>query len=236
MEPLKLDGIKVEKSETKPKRFGTLSDVRLVKSISKKQLQPVIIQNIDETPELIVNKPQSVQSLTQNANVADPKRRIFLRLATMAGLGMVAAVFLPQKAEALILGSSPTTGVVGVKNDSDTRINPATEDTLLTLLNGQSVEKLTTSLTASGNVHTPASGKKIRVYSTRFSLTADLTSVGFRFTSGGTDYERYVSPKLGGLYGANNHPNFVEGGIDEPLYCSIVGTATVQINVDYLEV
>ncbi len=37
---------------------------------------------------------------------------------------------LPKKAKALILGSSPTTGVVGVKDSTNTRINPATEETL----------------------------------------------------------------------------------------------------------
>ena len=180
--------------------------------------------------------PPTIAESPPASTVNDPKRRLFLSLASLAGLGFLTAIFIPGKADALVLGSSPTTGVVGVKDETDTRINPATEDTLQTLLTGQSVEKLTTQLAASGSVHTPASGMRIRVYSTRFSLTADLTSVGFRFTAGGTDYERYVSPKLGGLYGANNHPNFIEGGIDEPLYCSIVGAATVQINVDYLEV
>ena len=33
-----------------------------------------------------------------------------------------------------------------------------------------------------------------------------------------------------------NHPNYIEGGVDEVLYCFIVGTTTVQINIDYLEV
>ena len=173
---------------------------------------------------------------TSKTIVNDPNKRVFLKLAAMAGVGALVAAFFPNRAEALILGSSPTTGVVGVKDATDTRISPATESTLQDLLTGQSVDKITTQLAASGNVLVPGAGKKIRVYSTRFSLTADLTSVGFRFTSGGTDYERYISPKAGGLYGANNHPNYVEGGIDEVLYCAIVGTATVQINVDYLEV
>jgi hypothetical protein len=60
--------------------------------------------------------------------------------------------------------------------------------------------------------------------------------VSFRFTAGGTDYEKYVTPKSGGLYGSNNHPNYIEGGVDEVLYCNISGTTTVQINIDYLEV
>jgi hypothetical protein len=134
------------------------------------------------------------------------------------------------------MGSTPTSNVVGVKNASNTRINPATKDTLATLKNGQGVSKLTTSLSSSGTVYTPGSGKKIRVYASRFSLSADATYVSFRFTAGGTDHEKYVSPKTGGLYGANNHPNYIEGGVNEVLYCVISGTTTVQINIDYLEV
>lgn len=98
-----------------------------------------------------------------------------------------------------------------------------------------SVSKATVSLSSSGNALVPASGKKIRVYGIKFSLTADLTSVSFRFDSAGTDFEKYLAPKTGGLYGSNNHPDYVEGGIDQELYCVISGTGTIQINIDYVE-
>jgi len=168
--------------------------------------------------------------------VSDNNKRFFIKALGVAGAGLVASQLLPNKASALVMGSTPSSSVVGLKNSSNTRINPATEDTLSSLLTGQGVTKLSINLAASGNVRTPASGKKIRVYATRFSLTADATNVSFRFTAGGTDYEKYVSPKTGGLYGSNNHPNYIEGGIDEVLYCVISGTTTVQINIDYLEV
>jgi hypothetical protein len=166
----------------------------------------------------------------------DDAKRTFLKVASVAGAGLIASQLIPKKAEALIMGSTPSSSVVGIKDDSNARINPATEETVASLLTGQGVTKLTISLSASGNVRVPTSGKKIRVYATRFSLTADATNVSFRFTSGGTDYEKYVAPKTGGLYGSNNHPNYVQGGTDEALYCVITGTTTVQINVDYLEV
>lgn len=166
----------------------------------------------------------------------DSGKRTFLKLAAVAGLGVVASQMLPKQASAFVMGSAPTSGVVGVKNSSNTRINPATEESLQDIVTGQEVTKHTANLSASGIVYTPTSGKKVRVYSTRFSMTADLTSVSFRFTSGGTDHELYLAPKTGGLYGSNNHPNFVEGGVNEVLYCVIVGTASVQINIDYLEV
>ncbi len=170
------------------------------------------------------------------ATVSDNNKRFFIKALGVAGAGLVASQLLPNKASALVMGSTPSSSVVGLKNSSNTRINPATEDTLSSLRTGQGVTKLSINLAASGNVRVPDSGKKIRVYASRFSLTADATSVSFRFTSGGTDHEKYVSPKAGGLYGANNHPNYIEGGIDEVLYCVISGTTTVQINIDYLEV
>jgi len=166
----------------------------------------------------------------------DDNKRLFLKVAGVAGLGLAASALFPKAADAYVTGSTPTSNVVGLRDSSNIRINPATEDTLSSLISGQGVEKLSTSLSSSGIVHTPSSGKKIRVYACRFSLNADTTSVSFRFTSIGTDHEKYVSPKTGGLYGANNHPNYIEGGVGEVLYCTIVGTTTIQINIDYLEV
>ncbi|MFO0719036.1 MAG: hypothetical protein U0522_03350 [Candidatus Paceibacterota bacterium] len=168
--------------------------------------------------------------------IGDFDKRLFLKVLGTAGVGVFAATMFPKKADALIMGSTPSSSVVGLKDDSNTRINPATEESLQSLLSGQGVNKITTSLSSSGTVVTPSSGKKLRIYSTRFSLSADATYVSFRFTSGGTDKEKYISPKTGGLYGSNNHPNYIEGGVNEVFYCAISGTTTVQINVDYLEV
>ncbi len=168
--------------------------------------------------------------------VSDNNKRFFIKALGVAGAGLVASQLLPNKASALVMGSTPSSSVVGLKNADNTRINPATEETIESLITGQGVSKLSINLAASGNVRTPDSGKKIRVYASRFSLTADATSVSFRFTAGGTDHEKYVAPKAGGLYGANNHPNYIEGGVDQVLYCVISGTTTVQINIDYLEV
>jgi hypothetical protein len=200
------------KEDKREKKIKTVSSLELVASKS-------LEENTD--PEL---------------KTIDERKRLFLKLASIAGIGIAASAVLPKTADAYVMGSAPTSNVVGLKDDANTRINPATEETVASLLTGQGITKLSISLSASGNVRTPASGKKIRVYASRFSLTADATSVSFRFTAGGTDHEKYVSPKTGGLYGANNHPNYIEGGVDEVLYCVISGTTTVQINIDYLEV
>lgn len=64
----------------------------------------------------------------------DKNKRTFLKVAGVAGAGIIASQLLPKKADALIIGSSPTTGVVGVKNAANTRINPATQETVSSLL------------------------------------------------------------------------------------------------------
>ena len=168
--------------------------------------------------------------------IADSDKRSFLKILGIAGAGIAASQLIPSKAEALIMGGTPSASTVGIKNANNTKINPATEETLQELLSGQGVSKFTTSLSSSGTILTPGAGKKIRVYASRFSLTADANSISFRFTAGGTDHEKYVSPKTGGLYGANNHPNYIEGGINQAPYFIIDGTTTVQINIVYLEV
>lgn len=219
--------------------LGSKYSFRLV-SKKKIQQQKTAIRVPSRLP--ILDRSEGVVSVADDVappigvEAVDDKKRSFLKMASIAGIGAVAVSMIPKKAEAYVMGASPTSGVVGVKDSSNIRVNPATEETLLTMVSGQGVSKLTGTLTGSGIVLTPSSGKKIRVYSTRFSLTADLQNVSFRFTSSGTDYEKYLSPKTGGLYGANNHPNYIEGGVNQELYCVITGTGTVQINVDYLEV
>lgn len=205
-------------SKTKIQEDEFLNENKKTEKIIEKKSETVI-------PEVV---PSEVGREIEDSSI-DSSKRLFFKVAGVAGLGLAASALFPKSADAYVTGSTPTSNVVGVRNIANTKINPATAE-------GQGVTKLTTSLSSSGIVRTPASGKKIRVYASRFSLTADATSVSFRFTSGGTDHEKYVSPKTGGLYGANNHPNYVEGGVDEVLYCAISGTTTVQINIDYLEV
>jgi hypothetical protein len=94
----------------------------------------------------------------------------------------------------------------------------------------------TVALTASGNVHVPTGGKKTRVFNLKFSLSADMTDVSFRWASGGTDFIKFLAPKAGGYYGTNIHPEYLEGATDAILYCVITGTGTVQINLEYLEI
>jgi len=66
--------------------------------------------------------------------ISDKNKRAFLKTAVIAGVGIVGSLLLPKKASALIMGSSPTTGVVGVKDSANARIDPATEATVSSLL------------------------------------------------------------------------------------------------------
>lgn len=101
---------------------------------------------------------------------------------------------------------------------------------------GGAINKATLTVTATGVVLTPTSGKKLRVYGLKFSLSADMTSVGFKW-QGGSVFENYLNPKAGGLYGANNHPDYIEApAVDTPLEIQINGTGQVAVNVDYKEI
>jgi hypothetical protein len=174
-------------------------------------------------------QPAPEQAVTVLDEMVDSKKRLFLKGLAVIVIGVFATTFFPKKADALVLGSSPNTSTIGIKNAANARVNPATNE-------GNSVSKKTIVLSGSGTVHAPSSGKRLRLYTSKFSLDATMTSISFRFTSGGTDFEKYLAPRTGGLYGTNNHPNFVEGGVNEVLYCDISGTGNVQVNIDYLEV
>jgi hypothetical protein len=76
--------------------------------------------------------PQSADS--KQLKVNDQNKRNFLKAAGVVGAGIIVSQLSPKKAHALIMGSSPTTGVVGVKNAANARINPATEETASSLL------------------------------------------------------------------------------------------------------
>src|SRR3989344_5961242 len=67
----------------------------------------------------------------EQSKIKDQGKRTFLKVASIAGASAIASQILsPKKASAFIMGSSPTTGVVGVKDSTNVRINPATEETL----------------------------------------------------------------------------------------------------------
>ena len=115
-------------------------------------------------------------------------------------------------------------------NKDDLEQNPSTVEN-----QRRALLRKTLDLTATGIVHTPASGKKIRLYNIRFSLSADMTSVAYKFGAG-ANFEKITNPKGGGLYGTNTHPDYTDGAIDEALTMTQVGTGTVTTNLVYEEI
>jgi hypothetical protein len=76
----------------------------------------------------------SKKPLSAKTDITDSEKRSFLKLLAITGFGLVASQIIPKKAEALIMGGTPSTSTIGLKNASNVKINPATEDTLNTLL------------------------------------------------------------------------------------------------------
>lgn len=66
-----------------------------------------------------------------NSVIIDQKRRNFLKSIGGVGIGAAILSLLPTNhADALVMGGTPATSVVGMKNVANARVNPATEDTL----------------------------------------------------------------------------------------------------------
>jgi len=75
-------------------------------------------------------KQIAVEEELEEEEGVDNNKRSFLKVAGATGLGLAAVTLLPKSASAYVTGSTPTSNVVGIKNSSNTRINPATEETL----------------------------------------------------------------------------------------------------------
>ena len=75
---------------------------------------------------------KSSSSLVGQEIAVDKSKRNFLKLAGVVGLGVMASQMLPKSAEAYVMGGGAPS-VVGVKNSSNTRIDPATDESLATL-------------------------------------------------------------------------------------------------------
>lgn len=125
--------------------------------------KPAIQSDIAESVPTSASGPSSSDS--GKPTIGDKDKRTFLKVAGIAGASIAGSLLLPKKAEALIMGSSPTTGVVGVKNSTNTRINPATEETVSTLLkptdltfDAGSLNVKVTSLPATGNSFSDSGG------------------------------------------------------------------------------
>jgi predicted RNA-binding protein Jag len=131
------------------------------------------------------------QTVSQGSEMteAENKKRMFLKMAGVVGLGTAATLLFPKKAEAIVFGSTPASNVVGVKDAGNTRINPAKEDGNLA-----TIKTNTDGLVASG------AGGYIRQDSTATiaketggNLASIKTSADTLTTAGGGGYVRQDS-------------------------------------------
>ena len=109
-----------------------------IKSISSRHQVDSLIKkenNHIKTEKLSIKKQESLKIENINKNKVDnssidDSKRMFLKVAGVAGLGLAASALFPKSSEAYVSGSTPTSNVVGLKDSTNTRVNPATEDTL----------------------------------------------------------------------------------------------------------
>ncbi len=95
--------------------------------------------------EKVVCNLSSIDSdKVEEINSVDDNRRLFLKAAGVAGLGLAAGALFPKGAEAYVAGSTPTSNVVGSKDASNVRINPAKEDGNLATIAGKDFATQTT--------------------------------------------------------------------------------------------
>lgn len=124
--------------------------------------------------------PNSDPKVETQHQEEDNKKRDFLKLAGVVGVGAVVASLIPRKAEALVFGSTPTSNTVGMKNAANVRISPATETTLATL--GTEATLATVAKESGGNLDTIA-GKD---FATQTTL-AQIKTQTDKFTFSGSN-------------------------------------------------
>lgn len=106
-------------------------------------------KSLNKKDDFVLNDSVIVEGFTQenfqeNVNVNDSDRRNFLKILGGASVGAAVLSMIPSKAQAYIIGSSPTAGIVGVKNASNVGVNPATEDGNLATLTAKDFATETT--------------------------------------------------------------------------------------------
>lgn len=80
---------------------------------------------------VVKNSPQN--NISQ---VDDHKRRLFLKSLGVIGLGALGATVFPKKTHALVMGGTPATSVVGIKDADNLRMTPAKTGQLPAALTG----------------------------------------------------------------------------------------------------
>ena len=156
------------KVETGTSRQGVLEKdildfVKFIKKLENINIEGISTHyaNIEDTTDhsyakLQLGKFKKIVELLKNKGFNIPIKHTACSAAT---------VLFPKAVDAYVAGSTPTSNVVGLKDDSNTRINPATEETVSTLLKTSdltfdtgSLQVKVTSLPSSGSASFSDSG------------------------------------------------------------------------------
>jgi hypothetical protein len=127
------------------------------------------------------------------------------------------------------------------------RVSISTDDVNLTSMialldDGSTFTKKTVTASTAGNntLHTPASGKKIRLYFFGYSAGADVTGLvaALKFTTSGTVFDRQYLIAAGQPYARNIQAGkrYIDGGVDEALILNLDVSQTVYCNVELEEI
>lgn len=110
------------------------------------------------------------------------------------------------------------------------------------IVSSETFTKKTVTASSSGNntIHTPASGKKIRLHFFGYSAGSSVTGVlaGLRFASGGTVFDQQYLVAPGQPYARNIQAGkrYIDGGTDEALIVNLNAAQTVYVNIEVEEV
>jgi hypothetical protein len=127
--------------------------------------------------------------VTEVESTIDNNKRTFLKVAGATGFGLAATVLFPKAVDAYVAGSTPTSNVVGVKNSSNARINPATEETVSTL----ATEATTATLLKTSDLTFDAGSLQVKVTSLPSgSSTSSFSDSGGVDKKGLVDVDRHV--------------------------------------------
>ncbi len=112
--------------------------------LSKRKIKDIQFLQQSWRRKELTSVPLTVVSQSAHEAEVVNRKRMFLKLAGVVGIGAAGSLLLPKKASALVFGSAPANNVVGVKNSANTRIDPATEATSLSIKTATEASKIAT--------------------------------------------------------------------------------------------
>jgi hypothetical protein len=131
--------------------------------------------------------------------------------------------------------------MMGVDPSDDIRYFRVDESgNILTANGSDTFTKKTVTASSSGNntIHTPSSGKKVRLFYFDYSAGSDVAGVlvGIKFGSNAVfDNQYLIAPGQPFARNIKAGNSYVEGAVDEPLIVNLSAAQTVYVNVELEE-